>query len=174
MEGGTPIHPALVHLPLGLAMVMPFLAAVLFYFIKKGRASAGVWWIPVILQILVIVSAFGAMRAGEAEEDIVENVVQEKYIEEHEEAGKIFLLLSFVALVSAGAALKESRFTAGLQAGSVFLMIVSLGAGLYTGKLGGELVYKHGAGGAYSESIPIPPAQGGQSQGHEDHDHDED
>jgi uncharacterized membrane protein len=160
METGIPLHPMIVHLPLGLAMALPFISAAFFYLIKKEIFPSESWWMPVIVQAVVVIFTFTAIQLGERDEELVEKVVAEEYLEQHEDAGKIFLILGIASLVTMSAAIKKTKFQKALHFCSVLLLFGSLGGGVYTGKLGGELVYKHGAAGVYAQSdkssTPIP------------------
>jgi len=176
METGIPLHPAIVHLPLGLAIALPFITAAIYYLIKTDKLDSLAWWIPVVLQVVVVIFTFTAMQIGEGDEEKVEKVVAEEYIEEHEEAGKIFLILGIASLLVLGAGIKSSKFQSALQAGSIALLLVSLGGGVYAGKLGGELVYKHGAASAFTnpDGAGVQPAaeEGKENKEQEDDDDD--
>src|SRR5215475_13496072 len=43
-----PLHPAVVHVPLGLALIMPFLLAALVWAIVTGRLPARVWLVGLL------------------------------------------------------------------------------------------------------------------------------
>ena len=161
-----PLHPALVHLPLGLAFVLPIVAIVLLLRPWADRAQRGAWHVLAALQLLVAVSAFAAMRTGEAEEERVENVVPESKIEAHEERAESFLVLaSLGALLTAAASATPKPALARIVGGAAAIVLLgAAGAGVLTGKAGGELVYRHGAATAYARVMREGPnsAQGTQ------------
>ena len=175
METGVPLHPAIVHLPLGLAMIMPFLTFGIFILIKKEVLNPTAWILPVVLQVVVVIFTFTSMQLGERDEEMVEEIVAEEYIEAHEDAGKIFLILGIVSLAAAGLGLKKNDFQGIVQLASVAVLFVSLGSGMYAGKLGGELVYVHGAASAFSNPDGSPVLQkDAENEAHDDDDDDDD
>ncbi len=93
-----------------------------------------------------------ALRSGEAEEDRVERVVAERFIEEHEEAAELFVWSSggvLVLMLLAGA-LGSRRSALPAAAVATVGTLVVLGLGYRTGQAGGSLVYEQGAGQAYT------------------------
>ncbi len=144
----VPLHPALVHIPLGLAAVMPLLVAGITLCVVKQRCSRRAFWLAAALQALLALGAFFGMRTGEAEEDKVEKVVAKKVIEEHEAAAKAFTIAAAATCgLLAVAALLAIPLLGWL---ATLGTLAVLGLGIWTGKLGGELVYQHGAASAYA------------------------
>ena len=95
-------------------------------------------------------------------EEKVEKVVEERYIEEHEEAAD--LLLWSAAITFAISLVGVAGGTVGTvgRAVSILAMFVVAGASVPAGTLGGELVYHHGAASAYvqtGEAAPAAPPQ---------------
>ena len=143
---GLPLHPALVHLPLGVAFVAPLVAGYLcLAWWRSGRRPD--WRIAVGLQAVVFVGAFAAMQAGEADEERVENGVPEEAIHEHEELGEAFVTLSGIVLGLGLIPLfvRRERLALGLAAASVAGGLGVAGLGVATGEAGGELVWLHDA-----------------------------
>jgi uncharacterized membrane protein len=156
----SPLHPVLVHLPLGLAVIMPLISAGVLFAWFKGWLNLRAWAVVVMLQLALAVGGFAALQSGEQDEDAVERVVPESAIEAHEEAAQVFvwvaaatLVLSAAALVVPGQKLKQS-----LALATVVGTLGVLGAGYVTGKRGGELVYTHNAGSVYSAPANNTPA----------------
>lgn len=161
-----PLHPALVHLPLGLAFVMPFLAAALAWALWVGRAPRRTWAIVVALQAVLLAGGLAALRTGEAQEDRVERIVAEAAIARHESAAEQFVwaaALTFALAVAAfllkeGAAMRSSLVLTALAS------VVVTGLAIRTGHAGGQLVYVHGAASAYSapagSTVPVGPGDG--------------
>lgn len=167
-----PLHPAIVHLPLGLALLMPILAAGVAWAIRTDRLHSKAWIAIVVLQALLLGSAIAAMQTGEGEEDRVETVVQGRLIHQHEELAEQFVWGVGVTLALAVLVLMVRRSAAGwiLPPVVVAATIVVLGLGLRVGRAGGELVYVHGAASAYTStpsadatSSPAPPSNPGNS-----------
>ena len=106
---GLPLHPALVHLPLGLAFVMPFLAVSLAWALWMRRVPRLTWAIVVALQTVLLGGGLVALRTGEAQEDRVEKLVGEAAIARHEVAARQFVWVAALTLSFsvAGLLLKE-------------------------------------------------------------------
>src|SRR5574337_1319211 len=98
-------HPAVVHLPLGLAALMPLLAAGLAIAIWKGFLPKKVWLVVVMCQALLLAGAVVALRTGEAEEERVEKRIAKRAIEEHEELAEQFVWGAGVTLAISAAGL---------------------------------------------------------------------
>jgi uncharacterized membrane protein len=144
-----PLHPAVVHLPIALAILIPGFAILGVPLIQRGLLPARSWALIVLLQALLVGSGWLALETGEEQEERVERVVAERHIEAHEEAAERFLLLAGMGLLASAAGLLPRRGGAiGRVAGTAVTLVV-LAAGLSVGHSGGELVYKHGAANAY-------------------------
>ena len=147
-----PLHPALVHVPLGLAMLLPLLAAGFAWVIWTGRAHVHVWLTIVALQALLVGAGYVSIRTGEAEEDKVETVVQKSFIHEHEARADQFVWAASATLALAVLVLvvKKQSVAGSLIAVVVVATLVVAGLAIRTGLAGGELVYVHGAASAYT------------------------
>lgn len=170
-----PLHPAIVHLPLALAILMPLVAAVLTWAIWTSRVRPNAWIGIVALQALLLGSGLLAINTGGAEEERVEGVVREGVLEQHEEFAEQFvwasgatLALAVLVLVFRGAAVSRS-----IAAAVVVATVVVAGLGFRVGRAGGELVYVHGAASAYasaaSATSPDPAKLGERREDREDH-----
>jgi uncharacterized membrane protein len=156
----TPLHPAIVHLPLGVALVLPLVALALTVAMWRGRLPTGIWGLVVGLQVLVVGGAGFAMRTGEQEEDRVEHVVAKKLIHEHEEKAEAFMGSAWAVLfLSAGVLFvrRKPGLVRALSAATTVGAVAMAGLGMNAGKAGGELVYVHGAAKAYQEEHQTPP-----------------
>ncbi len=145
-------HPKLVHVPMALAALMPLVSVGLLLAWWRKWLPARAWIIAVALQGVLVASGIAALRTGEADEERVERVVAERFIEEHEEAAKPFVWTSggVLALMLVAFAMSSRRI------GSVAATVATVGTfvvlvlGYRTGQAGGELVYRHGAAKAYA------------------------
>jgi len=106
----------------------------------------------------VALSAWAALRTGQAEEERVESVVAESVIEAHEEAAEVFLgaaagvfVLTLLALLVPGE--RVGRLVAGL---ALVGMVLGTVLAIRVGEAGGALVYRHGAAAVYV-SAPAAP-----------------
>jgi uncharacterized membrane protein len=149
-----PLHPAIVHFPIVLAVLTPLLAAGAFWAIHSGRLPGRSWLGIVILQVVLVGTAWIATETGERDEDRVERVVAERPIEEHEEDAERFLTLAALVLPLAAAGMLAGRVGAINRALTIALSMAALGAAGFAGHSGGELVYRHGAAMAYSQPAP--------------------
>ena len=146
-----PLHPAIVHLPLGLAILMPLLSGGFAWALWSGRVRPRAWMAVVALQALLVASGMVAMNTGGAEEDRVEAVVQKSAIHQHEEFAEQFVWAAGATLVLAGLVLvfRQSNVSRGLAAAAVVATVAVAGLALRVGHAGGQLVYAHGAASAY-------------------------
>lgn len=157
-----PLHPALVHLPIAFAVLAPFFAAALALAIRAGALSSRFWAAAVLFQALLAGSAWLAIETGEDEEDRVEKVVAHRHIEEHEEAAEAFLWAAAATVVISGTGLLAGSVGAAGRLVTVLAAAAVLAAGVKVGHSGGELVYVHGAAGAYTApagAAEVPPAE---------------
>jgi uncharacterized membrane protein len=147
-----PLHPAVVHLPIALAVLMPLIAVVAIAAIARGFLPTRVWWAAVALQMMLFGSAWLAVETGESEEERVEKVVAERYVDAHHDASEWFLgVAGAAAVLMAAGLLPERRGRIGRVVGALASLVV-LATAIRAGHLGGELVYRHGAASAYTGS----------------------
>jgi uncharacterized membrane protein len=156
-----PLHPAVVHLPIALAVIVPLAAVATSVAVARRWIAPRAWAGVVLLQALLVGSTWLALETGEHEEERVERVVTEAPIEQHEEAAQRFLAVAVVGLVALGAGLLPRGGGAmGRVAGTVATVGV-LAAGVAVGHSGGQLVYRHGAAMAYAPAAgadgALPP-----------------
>lgn len=164
-------HPKVVHIPIALSVLMPLIAGGLLLAWWRGWLPKRTWWVAVLLQGILVISAFVAIDTGGDQEERVEKVLPDKYIEAHEEAADVFTGGAVGVLLIAGAALflKGRKGAAAAIVATVGTVVV-LGLGYVVGQRGGALVYEHGAANAY-----IPGASPvGAGPGVPAHEHDDD
>ncbi len=142
-----PLHPALVHLPIGIAFLLPLLGFGLLFAVVRGWLPRRAWAVMVIVSGLALGTALSAQKAGHDEEERLEAVISKDAIHEHEEAAEQFtVLLGVLTAASAGAFFlrREVLFRTALAVLSLGAFGV-LGSGLLAARKGGELVYRLGA-----------------------------
>jgi uncharacterized membrane protein len=155
----NPLHPAIVHFPVVLAVLLPIFAAVALWTIRRGTTPRRAWSIPVGLATALTLSSWVAVQTGEAQDERVESVVAEQPLDAHEEAAEAFLTLSagLTALTLAGLIGgrpgRAARVLA--TAGTVALVV----AAARVGHSGGQLVYRYGAASAYAAPARSPDAR---------------
>ena len=161
-----PLHPALVHLPLGLAFVIPALAAGFAWAIWKGRIRPRAWLVIVILQGLLLGGGLLAMNTGEREGERVEAVVPEQAIERHELLAEQFVWATAITLAAATLVLLFRRPVTAriLTIATIAGTVVVTAAAIRVGHAGGQLVYVHNAAAAYGSSgVGTAKTSGNQS-----------
>jgi len=151
-----PLHPAVVHFPIALAILTPLLALLAFGAIRAGWVPARTWAVIVLAHLLLAGVAWFALETGEDQEEKVEKVVAERHIDTHQEAAERFLWIAAgAALVSASGLLAGRRGEIGRVATLVVGLLV-IAASVWVGKTGGALVYEHGAASAYVKKPTVP------------------
>lgn len=147
-----PLHPQLVHLPIALAVILPFLSLGIVVAWARGAFARNVFVIVVLLQAVLAGGAIAASRSGEAEEHEVEEIVGHDAIEKHEEAGNLLVISSIVLLLLGIPVLRiaDERRARMLATVVTVGMCASAWFAYRAGHEGGELVYELGATDAYT------------------------
>lgn len=169
-----PLHPAVVHLPIALAFLSPLVALAAVLVIVRGWLPARAWVAVVLLQLLLVGSAWAALETGEDEEEKVEEVVGDRPIHEHEEAAERFMWIAVAGLAVSATGLLQGQAGRYGRLASVASGALILAGAVQVGHLGGELVYVHGAAEAYVHASDGSASGGAARAEHEKHDHDDD
>ncbi len=177
----NPLHPALVHFPIVLMVLLPISAGVALWAIRRGAQSTRAWLVPTAFAVALALSAWVAVETGEGQEERVEKVVSEQAMDAHAEAAERFLLLSVAMAGLVAVGLLRNRAGSAARAVTVFAAAGLMFAGYQVGHSGGELVYRHGAASAYvgqagpivgdpgNEEGPVAKkAEGGRGKGEDD------
>ena len=145
-------HPKVVHIPIALGVLMPLIAGGLLLAWWRNWLPGRAWFLAIGLQAILLGSGVLALRSGEAEEDRVERVVAERFIEAHEEAAEVFVWASggVLAVMLLAGALGSRRGGLPTAAAATLGTLLVLGLGYRTGQAGGSLVYQHRAAQAYT------------------------
>ena len=146
----VPLHPAIVHLPIAFAVILPLFAIGGLIAVRRGASPRGAWGITVALAAALVATGLIAKETGEDGEERVERVVPKAAFEAHEEAADRFVVvgLSVFALSLLGLR-RDAIGNAGRIVATVGTVAV-LAAGYSVGHAGGKLVYQHGAASAYA------------------------
>jgi len=160
----VPLHPAIVHLPLALALLVPVGALAVTWLAWRRGPSRTLVGALVVAQVLLVGSGIVATRLGEADEERVEAIVPEAALESHEERAETFVIVGAVvlgALVVGWVGARRPRVGRALLTAATAGSLAVAGLGLAVGRSGGELVYVHGAGAAFAPAIATssPPAR---------------
>lgn len=146
----TPLHPAIVHLPIALTLLLSLFALGAIWAIRKGARPLKAWGVTTALFAALTLSSWAAVETGEAQGERVEQVVAEAPLESHEEAAESFLLLSLGVLGIAAIGLASGKVGAAARVAGTLGALVLVVAGYRVGHSGGELVYRYGAASAYT------------------------
>lgn len=141
----TPLHPAIVHLPMAIVVLTPLFAVGALLAIRKGVRAVWAWGVPVALIGCLMLSGWASLQTGGQDEDRVERTAGEAAVETHEEAAEGFLVATgVVLLLSLGgfAGGKVGTVTRGLATAAT---VALLGLGYNVGHSGGALVYGDGS-----------------------------
>jgi uncharacterized membrane protein len=148
-----PLHPALVHLPIGIAFLLPFLALGIAAAMWRSWLPKNAWLIVCLTSGFGVATGFLAGHEGEEDEHQIMRVspgaLDKLAIHEHEEAADVFvysLLGLTVAAIAVFFAVKpEGTFKiVALVISALFFVPVFLA--IRAGERGGKLVYELGAG----------------------------
>jgi len=149
-----PLHPAIVHMPIALAVLLPLCLSCAAWAIHKGLLPRRSWFGLVLLGVVLVLSSWAALETGEDEEKRVERVVAEQFIDQHHEAAKIFTAVGAALFFVIMAGLIEGKTGDIARAVSILLALGLLASGVQVGRRGGALVYEHGASLAYTRGGP--------------------
>lgn len=138
----SPLHPAVVHIPIGLAVVMPLMSFIVAFGIRKGWFRVRTWTLILLLQLILVSSAFVAVETGEQQEDSTPLAVAQEKIDVHEDYGHWMLIAAAITFLLMFAGLHPKRRVAEkLQWLSIAASLVVLFLAFQTGHSGGQLVY---------------------------------
>jgi uncharacterized membrane protein len=151
-----PLHPVIVHLPLALTFLLPFLVLIFAWAIKAGKMNKELWLVIIGLQVLVTVSGYIALETGETDEEKVSAVVGKDVIHQHEEAAEIFVGATVIALASGivvwflqPAFQDKGRFAV------VALSLLPVIFAFRAGQLGSNIAYRLGGAGAHADAHEV-------------------
>jgi uncharacterized membrane protein len=168
-----PIHPAIVHLPVALAILLPLMIGGAFLLARRGTPIRTLWTGVVAAAALLAGSAWLAVETGEGDEERVEQVVSEGALETHEERANLFLALAAGTLIMTLAGLAKDRIGRIGRVAATVGAVALLPAGYMVGHSGGQLVYRDGAAQAYTPVYGegrTATEDGGAKSGDEDDD----
>jgi len=173
-----PLHPAVVHVPLGLALVMPALFAGLLWAVYTNRLPRAAWLVGLVLQGFLLGAALVALRTGEQDEERAEARASEAQVDAHAQSARAFTWAAGATFAAAGLALAlraRPRAFAGAGLASVLASLAMLALGVQAGHRGAALV--HSAPGMDAPAAPgeadgEPRAATGSSVEHDEDDDD--
>jgi uncharacterized membrane protein len=153
----SPLHPAIVHFPIVLVMLLPVAALAALWAIRRGARVSRAWAFPLVTAAALAGSAWLALETGETEEERVEEIAGEAPLETHEHAAERFLLLSGGVLLLMGAGFIKGRggmVVRGVASTAALALVI---AGYQVGHSGGRIVYGDGTSSGISNLSPGSP-----------------
>ena len=145
-----PLHPALVHIPIGVAFVLPCPAVVVAIAIGKGKLPKTAWLVVVGLQVIVLAGGIASVRTGEEDRRRTVMLVGSANLDPHEEAGDAFNVSAGVSLALGIASFFPGGTIANVGRAATVLASSACTYFAYSaGHSGGGLVYQFGAASAY-------------------------
>lgn len=133
-------HLVVNHLPIIFPVV-----GVIAMFVGLISKSEAVKRTAYLIFSIGALTSIAAMTSGEGAEEVVENIggISENYIETHEDAAKIFSLLTYLlgglSLVALWASFKQKAFSASIGIATLAFALVVIFFGAKTGTTGGEI-----------------------------------
>ncbi|MEO0202694.1 MAG: DUF2231 domain-containing protein [candidate division WOR-3 bacterium] len=143
MEFLAKLHPFVVHFAISFVITGVLLDIFGLLLRRKSLENAGFWLI--FLSIFAVwIAYFTGHQAEEIAEETLKITQGKSILEQHEKFGNILpYFVSFLAIIRVIHHFKLMNILAFLY---IVLGTISTGLILYTGRLGGILVYEYGAG----------------------------
>ena len=163
-----PLHPALVHLPIGAALVAPLAAIAVLVAIRREALPRKAWWLVVALQGVVFAGGLAAAQAGERDQHAMERTVGRGPVHVHEERAEAFLWAAGATVAVAAAASAFPAVPLAIMTSAALASFATAGLAVYAGHAGGQLVYPRGAATALvpgGPPVPIAVEEGGERHG---------
>ncbi len=157
-----PLHPAVVHFPIVFAMLLPLVALVTAWAIRRGTVARQSWLLVVALGAALLVSGWVAEQTGSREEEQVESVVSESAIHEHEEGAERFVLLAGATLIVLVVGMAPGALGGAARGLGLAAALGLVAVGWQVGHSGGSLVYRDGAASAYAQPSGASAVGGGE------------
>lgn len=141
----VPLHPAIVHLPIAIAVLAPLFVIGALVAIRRGVRAVWAWGVPVALLSILMLSGWAALQTGGSEGERVERTVGEPAVEQHEEAAEGFLVAAGLVLVISLAGFARGRVGGSARLVTALGTVGLLAIGYNVGHSGGTLVYGAGS-----------------------------
>jgi uncharacterized membrane protein len=152
----NPLHPAIVHFPVVLAVLLPIFAFGALWAIRRGARPLRAWGVPLTIAGALLFSTWAAVQTGESQEDVVEKVVAYAPLDTHEEAAETFITAAAIMLVVMAGGLAPGRIGKSVRAVATVGTVGLVAGAAWVGHTGGQLVYQHGAASAYAQPATPP------------------
>ena len=141
MISSTHLHAMVVHFPIAL-LIVAFLFELTGFFYKKEFFQQAAFYLLILGMLGTVLSYLVGNAAGEG----IEEGPLSKAMELHEQAATILLWLTIITTLIYGSIYFLKFNKSWLRIFGFLLFTGVIGSIARTGYLGGQLVYKHGAG----------------------------
>jgi len=138
-----PLHPAVVHFPIAIGILLPLFAVIALILVQRGANVRHVWIPVAVLGFVFLTSGWIALESGEDEEEVVENVVPEDPIERHEDSAERFMLLGAFGFALSVIGLARGKLGHWARVGATVALLAMPISAIGVGGSGGEIVYEH-------------------------------
>lgn len=147
----APLHPAIVHVPIGISFVLPLFALGATLLLWRRHSHKSVWIMVVVLQAVVLAGGVASTNTGEADRRQTVVLVGSRYLDPHEEHGRNFNVSAAISLALGVASLfpGPGAIANASRVAAVAATAASASLAYAAGRSGGELVYRRGAARAY-------------------------
>jgi len=149
-------HLVVNHLPI----IFPLVGVIILITGLIAKSEAVKRTAYMVLSIGAI-TTIAAMTSGEGAEEVVENIkgISENYIEKHEDAAKLFALLSYVlgglSLIGLWASFKQKTFSSIVSIAVLGMAFIVLVFAKQTGTTGGEIRHDEIRSGTTTTQAPV-------------------
>lgn len=133
-------HPATVHIPLALGVLLPFAYPLILWGIKRKKLPEGFLWVFTTLAVLVLVSGGFAFLSGESAKAL--SAADAELLTRHEATAQWFCLVWLLIVGLSGLSSLNPRFRHWTL--NFLLGLILFGQVLLTfqlGQLGGKIVF---------------------------------
>ena len=141
MISATHLHAMIIHFPIALIMI-GFLSEIISLFLKKSFFRNTAFYLLILGSLGVISAYFSGNFAG----DGIEEGPLKIPMELHEQAAVITLILAIITTLFKTTIFYFKQNASWAKWIGALLFTALVASVIYTGYLGGQLVYSHGAG----------------------------
>lgn len=133
-------HPATVHMPLALSVLMPFVFAFSWWGMSRKFLPIGFGWVLVVVSTIVLLSSGFAFITGESSKAF--SAADADLIAQHEQLAKWFCVIWLGILMGSLVMQLFPRLRLQLLRGALILILISQALlAVRLGRLGGKIVF---------------------------------
>jgi uncharacterized membrane protein len=147
----NPLHPAVVHFPIVLALLAPAVALAVLVATRRSLCPQRAWLGVVALVAATSLSAWVSVETGERDEERVESVVAESAVAAHESSAERLLALSGLLTVLSLVGMLAGRVGTAARISTTAAAFALVPLVWQTGHSGGAMVYRADATGVARE-----------------------